>query len=132
MDRVGVASFNLDGYRHPLLAAILSAEHAIGVRHGCFCAHPLLTHVLGTPAAEVERLRDALLAGRRPALPGAVRASIGLGTTPDDIDRLTAALGELAAVGPRWRYRHVPEHDEYEPVVARPAQPAALRVRPMA
>ena len=45
-----------------------------------------------------------------------MRASIGLGTTPGDIDRLTAALAELAATGPSWRYRHVPEHDEYEPV----------------
>ena len=49
VDRVGVASFALRGYRHPLLAAILSAEHAIGVRHGCFCAHPLITRLLGIP-----------------------------------------------------------------------------------
>ena len=51
VDRVGVATFTLAGYRHPLLAAVLSAEHAIGVRHGCFCAHPLITHLLGLPDA---------------------------------------------------------------------------------
>ena len=55
VDRVGVATFTLEGVRHPLLAAILSAEHAIGVRHGCFCAHPLITRLLGVPDAEVER-----------------------------------------------------------------------------
>ena len=130
---VGVATFTLDGYRHPLLASILSAEHAIGVRHGCFCAHPLMTRVLGVPDAEAARLGAELRAGRRPPLPGAVRASVGLGTTPGDIDRLTGALQELAANGPRWRYRHVPERDEYEPVCrAAAAHPAALRVRPMA
>ena len=54
VDRVGVVTFELEGYRHPLLAAILSAEHAIGVRHGCFCAHPLLAHLLGVPADDLE------------------------------------------------------------------------------
>ena len=115
-DRVGVAAFTLDCYPHPLLAAILSAEHAIGVRHGCFCAHPLITRLLGIPSAELARISRSLRAGRRPRLPGAVRASIGLGTTPGDIDRLTAALAELAGTGPGWHYDHVPEHDEYEPV----------------
>ena len=39
---VGVASFNVPGYRADLVAAYLSAEHGIGVRGGKFCAHPLL------------------------------------------------------------------------------------------
>ena len=39
---VGVASFNVPGYRPDLVAAYLSAEHGIGVRGGKFCAHPLL------------------------------------------------------------------------------------------
>ena len=114
-DRVGVAAFNLDGYRHPLLAAILSAEHGIGVRHGCFCAHPLMARLLGTADSEIARLGDELRAGRRPPLPGAVRASIGLGTTAEDVDLLTDALAAIAADGPRERYEHVPELDEYVP-----------------
>ena len=69
--------------------------------------------LLGTPAAEVARLRAELLAGRRPALPGAVRASIGLGTTAEDVDLLLEALVELARNGPGERYAHVPELDEY-------------------
>jgi selenocysteine lyase/cysteine desulfurase len=113
-DRVGVATFNLDGYGHQLLAAILSAEHAIAVRHGCFCAHPLITRLLGIPDEEIDRLAAELRAGRRPALPGAVRASLGVGTTPDDIDRLIDALHELAAAGPRSRYLHLADLDEYE------------------
>jgi selenocysteine lyase/cysteine desulfurase len=115
VDRVGVATFNLAGVRHPLLAAVLSAEHAIGVRHGCFCAHPLITRLLGIPDAEVDRLAAALRAGLRPALPGAVRASIGLGTTPDDVDLLVDALHEIAAIGPTWRYVHAEGLDEYHP-----------------
>ena len=114
VERVGIATFNLEGYRHPLLAAILSAEHAIGVRHGCFCAHLLMTRLLGIPDAEVDRLASELRAGRRPSLPGAVRASLGLGSTPDDIDRLVDALREIAATGPRSRYVHDAGLDEYE------------------
>jgi selenocysteine lyase/cysteine desulfurase len=116
VDRVGVATFNLDGYRHPLLAAILSAEHAIGVRHGCFCAHPLMARLLGIGDAELGRLRADLRAGRRPALPGAVRASIGLGTTVEDVDLLLDALDEIATSGPREGYEQVPELDEYRPL----------------
>ena len=118
VDRVGVATFTLLGFRDPLLAAILSAEHAIGVRHGCFCAHPLMTHLLDVPLAQSQRLHAELRAGRSPQLPGAVRASIGLGTTTEDIDRLTGALREIATRGPRSTYVHVPEHDEYRPVEA--------------
>ena len=115
VDRVGVAAFNLDGIRHPLLAAVLSAEHAIGVRHGCFCAHPLIVRLLGLSDAEVQGLRQAIKAGGHPALPGAVRASLGLGATGADVARLTAALADIAARGPRRRYEYVPEHDEYRP-----------------
>ncbi len=118
VERVGVATFNLEGYRDPLLAAILSAEHAIGVRHGCFCAHLLMTRLLGIPDAEIDRLASDLRAGQRPALPGAVRASLGLGSTRDDIDRLVDALCEIADIGPRSRYVHQASHDEYQAVPA--------------
>jgi selenocysteine lyase/cysteine desulfurase len=118
VDRVGVATFNLAGYRDPLLAAILSAEHAIGIRNGCFCAHPLMTELLRVPEAESRRLHAELRAGRHPQLPGAVRASVGLGTRTEDVDRLVAALHEIAAHGPRARYEHKPEHDEYQPLAS--------------
>lgn len=126
VDRVGVATFALAGLRHPLLAAVLSAEHAIGVRHGCFCAHPLITHLLGVTDEQLGRLRAELLAGRQPALPGAVRASIGLGTSTEDIDRLTGALQDVARRGPRERYRYRPEYDEYEPDVPSWASSSSL------
>jgi selenocysteine lyase/cysteine desulfurase len=106
-DRIGVASFNVDAYTHGLVAAYLSAEHGIGVRHGCFCAHPLLMTLLGVPGREANRLRDGLRAGTRPVLPGAVRISLGLGSTRDDIDRLSAGMIALDNDGPGWTYRRV-------------------------
>ncbi|MUM19560.1 aminotransferase class V-fold PLP-dependent enzyme [Mycobacterium sp. CBMA271] len=83
-DVLGIVSFTVAGYAPSVVAAYLSAEHGIGVRDGRFCAHPLLAR-LGAPA-------------------GAVRASIGLGTTASDITRLLEAIGELVHNGPSLSY----------------------------
>ena len=132
VDRVGLATFELDGYRHPLVAAILSAEHGIGVRHGCFCAHPLLAHLLGLPDGDLDGLRAEIRAGGRPALPGAVRASLGIGTTAQDVDRLVDALTTIARNGPRWGYVRDGAHDEYRPAPDVRALPRTPRYEPAA
>lgn len=88
-ERIGVVTFNLAGVDGGLLAAVLSAEYGIGVRHGAFCAHPLMRELIGTGTAAA----------------AAVRASIGIGTSCEDVDRLVDALHEIAAHGPRWEYR---------------------------
>ncbi len=103
-DHVGVACFNLQGRDHGLVAAALSCEHGIGVRHGCFCAHLLVRDLLGINASESREVAARLHSGDAVDLPGAVRTSIGIGTTMPDLDRLQAALTELSHRGPRWRY----------------------------
>ncbi|MCU4185275.1 aminotransferase class V-fold PLP-dependent enzyme [Acidiferrimicrobium sp. IK] len=95
-----LAAFTVDGLPHALVAARLSAEHAIAVRHGCFCAHPYLMRLLGLSPDEISRYRDAVLAGDRRAIPGAVRASAGINTSPADIDRLLAAVAAIAGGAP--------------------------------
>jgi selenocysteine lyase/cysteine desulfurase len=99
-DRLAVAAFTLEGMHHALVAARLSAEFGIGVRHGCFCAHPYLIRLLGVGQAGVDRARAAVRRGERSAIPGAVRASCGLGTTGADVEALLAALRVLAAGEP--------------------------------
>jgi selenocysteine lyase/cysteine desulfurase len=84
-ERVGVVAFTVDQHPAGRVAAYLSAEHGIGVRDGKFCAHPLVDRLTG-------------------ADDGAVRASIGIGTTAEDIDRLLTALRGLTKRGARWRY----------------------------
>ena len=52
---LAVATFVVDDLPHALVAARLSAEFGIGVRHGCFCAHPYLVRLLGLSADEIAR-----------------------------------------------------------------------------
>jgi selenocysteine lyase/cysteine desulfurase len=95
-----LATFVVDGINHALVAARLSAEHGIGVRHGCFCAHPYLLRLLGLSEDEVQRFRAAVIRGDKREVPGAVRASAGLGTSAADVDRLLDAVARIAAGDP--------------------------------
>jgi selenocysteine lyase/cysteine desulfurase len=113
--RLGIFAFNVLGFEHNQIAAILSAEYGIGVRHGCFCAHPLMLHLLHVADQEAVAIRHEIAAGNRGRVPGAVRASLGIGTTLDDIDRLCAALEEIVTDGPKWSYRLDTTSGEYVP-----------------
>jgi hypothetical protein len=79
--RIGVLPFNLQGVSYAKLAAVLSGEYGIGVRHGCFCAHPLMTHLLGIDDARSREIGANRRSGRPVTVPGAVRLSVWLGTT---------------------------------------------------
>ncbi|HVM01321.1 MAG TPA: aminotransferase class V-fold PLP-dependent enzyme, partial [Acidimicrobiales bacterium] len=117
-----VATFVVDGVPHALVAARLSAEHAIGVRHGCFCAHPYLLRLLRLSPGEVRAYRGAVLEGDRRAVPGAVRASAGLSTTADDVDRFLAAVAAVAGGDePPVAYEQDEHTGDFWPVTSDPA-----------
>ena len=116
VDRLGVCTFTVDGMHHALVAAALSAEHGIGVRHGCFCAHPYIVWLLGVSMEQSNAVRDRLRRGEHHDIPGAVRASFGIGTTVEHIDRLVAALHVLVERGPQLEYRVDPATGDYVPV----------------
>ena len=114
-------SFTLDGADPGLVAAYLSAEHGIGVRDGRFCAHPLLAR-LGIPG-------------------GALRASVGVGSTLADVDRLLAAVADFLADGPQIPYVQVSGRWQPSTTLVRwpvwaaptpPWSPAAPAARPAA
>jgi selenocysteine lyase/cysteine desulfurase len=91
-----VVSFTVEGMHHALVAARLSAEFGIAVRHGCFCAHPYVIRLLGLDPAAIDAYRQEVLQGDHRRTPGAVRASAGLGNSAEDIDVLLTALSALA------------------------------------
>ena len=84
--RVALASFHVPSIEAGELARRLAEEHAISVRAGAFCAHPLVRHLRGVTRANAPG-------------GGAVRASLGLGSGIEDVEVLADALGSL--IGPR-------------------------------
>ncbi|MGI8792167.1 MAG: aminotransferase class V-fold PLP-dependent enzyme [Acidimicrobiales bacterium] len=112
---LAVVPFVVDGMSHALVAARLSAEHGIGVRHGCFCAHPYLIRLLGLNDAAIAAYRDDVLRGDRSRIPGAVRASACLTTTAADIDRFLSSLAEVVGHEPTVAYRQDPHTGDYWP-----------------
>ncbi len=94
--RLGVLPFNLDGLSHFLVAAILGHEFGIGVRNGCFCAHPYILHLLGLTPEESHSVRANILAENKRDMPGLVRVSFGLYNTTEEVDALVDALTKIA------------------------------------
>jgi selenocysteine lyase/cysteine desulfurase len=99
--RLGVITFNLASRSHAFVAAVLSSEFGIGVRNGCFCAHPYLVRLLDLAPDDVRRLRGKMAAGDRRAMPGMVRISFGSYNTFEDVDAVVDALRKIA----RGEYR---------------------------
>ena len=121
LDLLPVTAFTVEGMHHALVAARLSAEYGVAVRHGCFCAHPYVIRLLGLSTAEVDAYRSEVLGGDHRNVPGAVRASAGLGTSGQDIDALVAAVGELAGGVPApVPYRQDPATGDYAPLTDMP------------
>ncbi|MCO8273215.1 aminotransferase class V-fold PLP-dependent enzyme [Actinoplanes sp. TRM 88003] len=77
--RVGIVSFAVPDPAR--VADRLAQDHGIGVRAGLFCAHPLVRRLGGAGTCDTG---------------GLLRASWGLGTTHDDLDRLATALTSIA------------------------------------
>ncbi|MGI9824217.1 aminotransferase class V-fold PLP-dependent enzyme [Agromyces sp. Marseille-Q5079] len=87
-DRLAIATIELEHGSVGLVAAALGAEHGISVRAGRFCAHPFFDRVSTRS--------------------NGLRASLGAGSTVDDVDRFLDALGRLIAEGPAFEYSRTP------------------------
>jgi len=95
-ERVGVATFTIDGLESSLVSAVLSAEYGIGVRDGKFCAHLLVDLLLEDPRSD-------------DSPETAVRASVGLANSPEHVSRLLGAIRTLADHGPAFEYHRTSE-----------------------
>jgi cysteine desulfurase/selenocysteine lyase len=103
--RLGVIPFKINNLPNGKLAAILSTEYGIGVRSGCFCAHPYVTHLLNVSTLELEIFRNEVLAGDRRHMPGVVRVSFGMYNNEAEIDLLVESLNDIALGNYQGVYR---------------------------
>ncbi len=91
-ERTASVPFAVPGMSHYLVAAILSAEGGIGVRSGCFCAHPYLLHMLAVDPESAVKYQDEIRRGIRSNLPGLVRVSLGCYSNESEIDHFVTLL----------------------------------------
>jgi len=131
-NRLGVIPLQVDGLSHFKVSAILGYEFGIGVRSGCFCAHPYILHLLGLSHAEAQQVRSQMLAGDRSDMPGMIRASFGLYNTHDDIDRLVDALARITRADYRGEYRQVSASGEFIPQGWQPDFERYFSIKPQA
>lgn len=106
LPRVGVISFNMDGFSHAQLGSILCQEAGIGVRTGCFCAQSYVRQLLGV---ELDRRALPLYLSRSDLMPGMVRISLAAYNTRNEIDVLAKLLKKLAD-RPQYYQRLYPFH----------------------
>ena len=115
-ERVGAIPFNLEGVSQFLVAAILGYEGGIGVRSGCFCAHPYVVHLLQLSDLESKKWREEILRGDKSSMPGLIRASLGCYNNSEDIDRLVEMLERINSGDYQGDYRQIKSTGEFVPV----------------
>lgn len=113
--RLGVVPLRLEGISHFKVAAILGYEFGIGVRSGCFCAHPYILHLLGLSNQQAHQVQARMLAGDKSDMPGLIRASFGLYNTVEEVDYLVEALESILRGGYSGNYVQDRASGEYTP-----------------
>lgn len=100
-DRLPIFSFRLrdgkGGFVHQqLVTRLLSDCFGIQARGGCACAGPYVHRVLGIGETASDAMRAEILSGNEIEKPGFVRLNFSYLATDADIDRIIAAVLELA------------------------------------
>jgi selenocysteine lyase/cysteine desulfurase len=114
--RLGVIPFNIEGMSHFLVASILGHEFGIGVRNGCFCAHPYILYMMGIDEEEAHAMRDQIMDGDHREKPGLIRASFGLYNTLEEVDAFVDALHKIVRGEYAGEYIQDKNNGEYHPI----------------
>lgn len=112
-DRIGTFTFNLEGYHHALLSAILENEYGIETRAGTICNHKLVRKWFKVDNKNQKEIEEKIRKGNRLASYGIVRASLAIHNTKRDIDELISALKSISKNGPKLNYKPVPEEEVF-------------------
>lgn len=112
--RVGVVTFNVEGFHPGLVGAILGTEGGIGVRNGYFCAQPYVKKLLNVSQEEGKDSGCGVVESDAASFAGMVRASFGCYTNATDIDELADMLGRVSRREYRGRYIQDPKSGTFE------------------
>ncbi len=116
IERLGVIPLQIEQVNHFLAAAVLGYEYGIGVRSGCFCAHPYILHLLGLSNEEAIEVRRRMMDGDKSEMPGLIRLSFGLYNTRQEVDFLIDALQHISSGKFHGKYTQEKATGEYTPL----------------
>ena len=91
-DRLGIATFNIEGMYHRDVAYILARNRGISVRHGWFCAHPYCRRIMN---ATEEEAREFLIDPQKKML-GMVRVSFAPYNSLNEVDIFLNAVEDIS------------------------------------
>ncbi len=114
-NKLGVVTFNIKGLYHAFVSAILCFEYGIGVRNGCFCAHPYVKKLLKINDEEAKKLKERISSGDRSNLPGAIRASFGVYNNKEEVDYFIEALNNIIRKKFKGKYLQDKKSGAYYP-----------------
>ena len=100
---------------HQLLAAILAYEGGIGVRNGCFCAHPYVLKLLHVSSSRIEEYKEEVAHGSHAGLPGLIRVSFGCYNEESEVDALIEQLQHIVRKEHRGEYIQDSKSGEFKP-----------------
>ncbi len=114
-EAVSVFSFIHRKFSPFLVSSYLSYESAIGVRAGCFCAHPYMLKMIGIFGEKLKETMNNVILKRINYIPGAVRASLGCYNTKEEIDKLFDTLYKIDEMSEIKGYKFNPDIGNYVP-----------------
>jgi cysteine desulfurase/selenocysteine lyase len=120
-EKVGVVPLEVTGVSHYLVAAILSAEGGIGVRNGCFCAHPYILELLKVPPERARTYQQEIQHGIKAHLPGLVRVSFGCYNTEEEVEWFIEVLERIVRGTYQGHYVQDPSNGAFWPQGFSPA-----------
>jgi selenocysteine lyase/cysteine desulfurase len=101
-ERLGIASFYIDGLHYDLVVRLLSDRFGVQARGGCSCAGTYGHYLLNVGPDQSREITSRIDRGDLSGKPGWVRLSIHP-TTPDaEIDAIVEAVDAVARKGERW------------------------------
>lgn len=80
-DRLGIATFNIEGMYHRDVANVLAKKRGISVRHGWFCAHPYCRRLMNVSESEAREF----LKNHDKKMFGMIRVSFGVYNSLDEV-----------------------------------------------
>ncbi|MBS3061966.1 MAG: aminotransferase class V-fold PLP-dependent enzyme [Candidatus Diapherotrites archaeon] len=114
-NRVATIPFNLKGFHHAKLSAILDHEYGIETRAGTICNHQLVRKWFQVSNKTQKEIEKKIRKKNRLASYGIVRISIGLHNSFSDMRKLIRAIKKVNQNGSALKYKPDPLDETFVP-----------------